>query len=110
MTTSSIQAGSDTTAEEICSQLVPIDVVSADKPGVVEYDTDIGDDIEMKVPTDPAAQRCNGIIDAAKLVGDDIGPRLLDMLSTMSMTLLSKSVVGEATLIETDKINLYAKM
>ena len=45
MGTSNVEASEDSTAEELCSHLVPIDTASADKPGVVEYDTDIGDDI-----------------------------------------------------------------
>ena len=48
MGTSNVKAGENSTAEELCSHLVPIDKASADKPGVVDYDTDIGDDIEMK--------------------------------------------------------------
>ena len=49
MGTSNVEATEDSTAEELCSHLVPIDTASADKPGVVEYDTDIGDDVDMKV-------------------------------------------------------------
>ena len=84
--------------------------MSADKPGVVDYDTDIGDDIEMKVPEDPLAQKCGGIIDAAKLTGQQVGNQLLDMLSQLSKTLLSKSVVNEKQLIETPSITMYAKL
>ena len=110
MKTSNIQAKEDSTADEVCSQLTPIDTVSADKPGVVEYDTDIGNDLEMKVPDDPQAQRCNGIIDAAKLTGEVVGPQLLKMLSKMSQTMLAKSVVNEEQLIETPSVNIYAKL
>ena len=110
MKTSNIQAKEDSTADEVCSQLTPIDTVSADKPGVVEYDTDIGNDLEMKVPDDPQAQRCNGIIDAAKLTGEVVGPQLLNMLSKMSQTMLAKSVVNEEQLIETPSVNIYAKL
>ena len=49
MGTSNVESNEDSTAEELCSHLVPIDTASADKPGVVEYDTDIGDDVDMKV-------------------------------------------------------------
>ena len=49
-----------------CVNIVPVDRANAEKSGVVDYDTDIGDDIEMKVPNDPLAQRCGGVIDAAK--------------------------------------------
>ena len=73
MGTSNIETTQDSTADELCPQLVPIDTVSADKPGVVDYDTDIGEDIDMKVPDDPQAQRCGGIIDAAKLTGKRVG-------------------------------------
>ena len=93
-----------------CCKYVNALALSADKPGVVEYDTDIGNDIEMKVPEDPQAQRCNGIIDAAKLTGESVGPQLLDMLAKMSQTLLAKSVVNEEQLIETPNINIYAKL
>ena len=110
MKTSNIQPNENSTADEVCSELTPIDTISADKPGVVDYDTDIGNDIDMKVPEDPQAQRCNGIIDAAKLTGESVGPQLLDMLAKMSQTLLAKSVVNEEQLIETPNINIYAKL
>jgi hypothetical protein len=64
----------------------------------------------MKIPTDPAGQRCQGIIDAGKLTSATIGPQLTDMLTSLSQTLLSKSVVNEQSLIETPNVNLYAKM
>ena len=110
MSTSNVEPNKDSSADEVCSQLNPIDTVSADKPGVVEYDTDIGNDLEMSVPQDPQAQRCNGIIDAAKLTGESVGPQLLNMLSKMSQTLLAKSVVNEEQLIETPSVNIYAKL
>jgi hypothetical protein len=110
MKTSTIEASEDTSAEELCGNLVPVDKASADKPGVVEYDSDIGDDVDMQIPSDPEAQRCGGIIDAAKLTGEEVGPQLLDMLTQMSRTLLRKSVVNEKTLIETPSISIYAKM
>ena len=110
MGTSNVESSEDSTAEELCSHLVPIDTASADKPGVVEYDTDIGDDLDMKVPEDPAAQKCGGIIDAAKLTGEQVGQDLLNMLSQMSKTLLAKSVVNEKQLIETPTIAIYAKL
>ena len=38
---------SDTINEDPCSALTPIDKINADKPGVVEYETDIGDSREL---------------------------------------------------------------
>ena len=110
MGTSNIKTAENSTADEICPQLIPIDTVSADKPGVVDYDTDVGDDIDMQVPQDPMAQRCGGIVDAAKLTGQRVGQQLLDMLSQMSRTLLAKSVVNEEQLIETESVSIYAKL
>ena len=66
--------------------------------------------IDMKVPEDPAAQKCGGIIDAAKLTGERVGQDLLNMLSQMSQTLLAKSVVNEQQLIETPTVAIYAKL
>lgn len=110
MKTSNIETTEDSTADEICPHIVPIDEASADKPGVVDYDTDIGDNVDMKVPEDPQAQRCGGIIDAAKLTGASVGQKLMDILSQMGQTLLAKSVVNEEQLIETPGVTVYAKM
>jgi hypothetical protein len=51
MKTSSIEASEDSSAAELCGTLVPVDKASADKPGVVEYDADIGDNIDMQIPS-----------------------------------------------------------
>ena len=64
----------------------------------------------MNVPSDPASQRCQGIVDATKLTSASLGPQLTGMLNDLTRTLLSKSVVNEENLIETPNINLYAKM
>jgi hypothetical protein len=66
--------------------------------------------VDLKIPTDPAGQRCQGIIDAGKLTSATIGPKLTGMLSSLAETLLSKSVVNEQNLIETPNVNIYAKM
>ena len=77
---------------------------------MIEYDTDIGDDIDMSVPTDLAVQRCKGISDSAALLGEQAGPQLMNMISNLAQLLLSKSVVNEETLVETKQINIYTKM
>ena len=83
--------------------------VSADKPGVMEYDTDIGDDIEMKVPEDPEVQKCQGVVDSAKLVGAEAGIKLLEMAAQMGRSLLAKAVVNEEIRIETNTVTMYVK-
>ncbi len=42
--TTSIPKPSADNSSAVCDSLTPIDVDSANKPGVVDYDTDIGDD------------------------------------------------------------------
>lgn len=93
-----------------CKNIAPVDRVNADKPGVVDYDTDIGDDIEMNIPTDPEEKLCKGIKDGAALLGTHAGPELMNMVSDLAQLLLSKSVINEETLIETPGINIYTKM
>ena len=93
-----------------CKNVAPVDRVNAEKPGVIDYDTDIGNDIEMSVPTDPEEKLCKGIKDGAALLGAHEGPELMNMVSNLAQLLLSKSVINEETLIETPEINIYTKM
>ena len=93
-----------------CGNVAAVDKANADKQGVIEYDTDIGTDIDLEVPTDPEVQRCKGISDSAALLGEQAGPQLMNMVSNLAQLLLSKSVVNEETLIETKQINIYTKM
>ena len=93
-----------------CGNIAAVDKANAAKPGVVDYDTDIGDDIEMDIPTDPEERLCKGIRDSAALLGAETGPELMDMISNMAKLILAKSVVNEETLIETPLINIYTKM
>ena len=60
-----------------CVNIVPVDRANAEKSGVVDYDTDIGDDIEMSIPTDPEEKLCKGIRDGAALLGTHAGPELM---------------------------------
>ena len=93
-----------------CENVAAVDKANADKPGMIDYDTDIGSDIEMNIPTDPEERLCMGIRDSAALLGAESGPELMDMLSNLARLLLSKSVLNEETLIETPMINIYTKM
>ena len=93
-----------------CGNIAAVDKANAAKPGVVDYDTDIGDDIEMDIPTDPEERLCKGIRDSAALLGAETGPELMDMISNIAKLILAKSVVNEETLIETPLINIYTKM
>ena len=83
-----------------CENVAAVDKANADKPGMIDYDTDIGSDIEMNIPTDPEERLCMGIRDSAALLGAESGPELMDMLSKLARLLLSKSVLNEETLIE----------
>ena len=107
--TANLEVSENSTVEDVCGSLNPIDKVSADKPGVMEYDTDIGDDIEMKVPEDPEVQKCQGVVDSAKLVGAEAGIKLLEMAAQMGRSLLAKAVVNEEIRIETNTVTMYVK-
>ena len=93
-----------------CRNIVPVDRANSYKSGVVDYDTDIGDDIEMSIPTDPEEKLCKGIKDSAELLGAEAGPQLMDVVSRLAQLLLAKSVINEETLIETSQINIYTKL
>ena len=69
------------TSEDPCGKLSAIDKVNADKPGVVEYDTDVGDDINMEVNPDPRLQRCLGVSRATGTAGGDVGSKVTDMIN-----------------------------
>ena len=121
-TTESVSA----TSEDPCLALSPIDKINADKPGVVEYETDIGDSgrigcvqeiyfisnllVEMKINVDPSKQRCEGIVSATGAAGADVGGKVMDILNHLTELLLSKSVVGEEHEIDTKNIKIFAKM
>ena len=107
--TANLEVSENSTVEDICGSLNPIDIVSVNKPGVMEYDTDIGDDLEMKVPEDPEVQKCQGVVDSAKLVGAEAGVKLLELAAQMARSLLAKSVVNEEVLIETNSVTMYVK-
>ena len=63
-------AATNSTAEvDPCSLIPAVDKENADKPGVVEYDTDIGDDPSMQVNPDPSKQRCLGVSRATGTAG-----------------------------------------
>ena len=100
----------DSEKKDPCDGISAVDKANAEKEGVIDYDTDIGDDIDMDIPTDPEERLCKGIKDSAALLGAQTGPELMNMISTMAQLLLSKSVVNEETLIETPQINIYTKM
>ena len=98
------------TSDDPCGKLSAIDKVNADKPGVVEYDTDVGDDINMEVNPDPRLQRCLGVSRATGTAGGDVGSKVTDMINQVTELLLSKSVVGEEFEIDTKNIKIYTKM
>lgn len=93
-----------------CEGISAVDKANAEKEGVIDYDTDIGDDIDMDIPTDPEERLCKGIKDSAALLGAQQGPELMKMVSNMAQLMLSKSVINEETLVETPQINIYTKM
>ena len=62
-------AKNSTTEVDPCSLIPAVDKENADKPGVVEYDTDIGDDPSMQVNPDPSKQRCLGVSRATGTAG-----------------------------------------
>ena len=91
-------------------QVSVIDKINADKPGVVEYETDVGDSLEMEVPLDLAAQRCEGILSATEAAGANTGAKVTNMVDQMTAMLLAKSVVGSEHKIDTENIKIYAAM
>jgi hypothetical protein len=101
--------GNGTDSDDPCAALSAIDKVNADKPGVVEYDTDVGDNINMVVNPDPTKQRCLGIGRATGTAGGDVGGKVTDMINQLTELMLSKSVVGEEFKIDTKNIKIYVK-
>ena len=102
--------GNGTADEDPCASLPAIDKANSDKPGVVEYDTDVGDDIDMEINPDPSAQRCLGVTRATGTAGGEVGGKVTDMINQLTELLLSKSVVGEEFKIDTNNVKIYAAM
>lgn len=64
----------------------------------------------MVVPDDPLAQKCGGVVDAAKATGGQTGEKIVNMLEKVALSILQKSVLNEETIIENGGITIYSKM
>jgi len=122
--------GSDSGASKpnMCEGLSPVDLLSAGKANVVEYDTGVkGSEnhhkfvafsvltvvfvffcqlVEMVVPSDQSQAKCGGVIDAARSSSGQTSEVIHSTVKEMMLSLLESSSIGETTIIERGPITI----
>eukprot|EP00094_Tigriopus_californicus_P011733 TCALIF_11336-PA protein Name:"Similar to lov-1 Location of vulva defective 1 (Caenorhabditis elegans)" AED:0.02 eAED:0.02 QI:96/0.94/0.83/1/0.71/0.80/36/119/3138 len=93
----------------MCDGISPINLKSAGKSGVIEYETYV-DEVEMNIASDPEQQKCSGVIDAARVQEELIGKTVMEVMKKSALKVLQTLVVDEERIIEKGPLTIYSKM
>ncbi|CAB4063597.1 PKD1L2 [Lepeophtheirus salmonis] len=96
-------------ADEDCDNVTPVDKATAETNPIFQYDTDIGDDLEMEIPQDKDKLMCGGIKDSFKVAAKKMGGRVRDIIEDLGDATINMLVINENITIKTSKILLHVR-